>query len=165
MMRLLEDAAGISAGGRQKNVGDRLWDPPPQPVPEAITMPQDSLVKLPEGDDAATTRVLADVPGIYQLTMDGEPRLVAVNVPLDETRTSPMDLERLVTLGVPIGEATSTASRAREAERLTQARREDLEREQKVWWWLILAAACCLLLEAAYAHWLTRRRREAEAAT
>lgn len=163
MMRLLEDAAGISAGGRQKNVGDRLWDPPPQPAPEAIAVPQDSLVKLPDGEESTGYRPLADVPGIYQLTIDGEPRLVAVNVPPDETRTSPMDLERLVTLGVPIGEATSTASRAREAERLTQARREDLEREQKIWWWLILAAAGCLLLEAAYAHWLTRRRRDAEA--
>jgi hypothetical protein len=95
-----------------------------------------------------------DVPGIYTA---GEIQF-AVNVPPEESRTSPMPLEELLKLGVPLA-STDTASTkpGREARKAALLRAAEMESRQKLWRWLIAATLVVLVVETFLAARSSRR--------
>jgi len=153
MIRLLEESAGIAPQSIQRLVGEPLWTNASD-RPTALVLPnQTRLTESSQIADAA----IAQQPGIYTLLQEDEETQIAVNLPPDESRTTPLDLEQLVANGVPMGTAQRTASLARAAEQRQQLHREELEQQQKLWWWLLVALAVILLLESALATWRTRQ--------
>ncbi|MBS0262954.1 MAG: BatA domain-containing protein [Planctomycetes bacterium] len=109
--------------------------------PLSVRPPAGAPVFLPEG----TTRFTAtDRPGIYVAKRGANEVRLAVNLPLSESQTAPMELEQLEQRGVRL---VTAATRSERINRLRQERDMELERRQKVWRWLILAAVGVLLLE------------------
>jgi hypothetical protein len=99
----------------------------------------------------ATTFEGADRPGIYRLAWGGaggQEIPLAVNVPLEESRTAALPADSLERWGAKLvkaeGRGQETAAETATRERRLQL--AELENRQKVWRWLIL---CVLLLLAA----------------
>jgi hypothetical protein len=100
--------------------------------------------------------VETDKPGIYSAAWNGQERLFAVNLPLEERRTAPISQDELARLDVPLAwdseQATAVA-------RVHQQRLQDaeLENRQKLWRWLIVAALAVTFGEIVLSGWLARR--------
>jgi len=114
------------------------------PPSESWSSSQDSAAEVPLSE-----------PGIYRLKWDSENgtqdvRLAANLDPL-ESRTSPLGLDELIALGVPVSE--NSAPLSLEETRQLQAR--ELESRQRFWQWIILAALLLLLAESWLAGRLT----------
>ena len=79
----------------------------------------------------------------------------AVNLAPDESRTLPLPIERLTSLGVPLRTANvQAASETPKNTALIEA--AELEKRQKLWRWAIAAALLVLLLETLFAGRLSR---------
>lgn len=123
-----------------------------------VTPPSESW----SSSQAGGAEVPLSEPGLYRLKWDSENgtqdvRLAANLDPL-ESRTSPLGLDELIALGVPVSE--NAAPLSLEETRQLQAR--ELESQQRFWQWIILAALLLLLAESWLAGWLTSTAAPAE---
>jgi len=100
--------------------------------------------------------VQTDLPGVYNVTGIEPPFRFGVNLAPDESKTTPMAVERLEQLGVPI-QARPAESPQRLAEKEAQRRNSELESHQKLWRWLIVATLVVLIVETWVATRLSRR--------
>jgi len=105
---------------------------------------------------AATPFTDTDVPGIYKASWNGQERLFAVNIPLEESRTAPISQDELVRLGVPLGFESNQAAAVVRAQQ-QHLKDTELENRQKLWRWLIVAALGVTLGEIVLGGWLARR--------
>lgn len=118
-------------------------------------------VKLPDGKtttwDAAARGAFTetDQPGVYVFGEGDSAKPVAVNLAPGEGRLTPLDPQRLRSLGVRFSDASS-AKAAHENDPRKALQLQDAEREsrQKLWKWLALAVLAVLLIET----WLAGRR-------
>ena len=109
--------------------------------------------------NGSTELILADDPGIYKVawTTSSGPRKSLFSANLDplESRTSPLELDELAAIGIPLAKASSEEPSDDEKRQL-QSR--ELEASQRVWQWLILGGLLLLLLET----WLAGRTAESQ---
>lgn len=96
---------------------------------------------------------VAETPGMYVIHFDDEApedpgTRVAVNLAADESRTAPLEVDILSSLGVRVA---GTEAAAVPAEKREQLARRDLESRQKLWRWLLVAGLVVLLTETLYA--------------
>ena len=97
----------------------------------------------------------ADQPGIF--TLEGpRPAVFAVNLDPRESRTEPLEMERLTALKLPF--ALNSKEKAEIVQKREQtALDEQLEKSQKIWRWLIVAAIVLVILETWLGGWLWRK--------
>ncbi|MBK8091492.1 MAG: VWA domain-containing protein [Verrucomicrobiaceae bacterium] len=122
-------------------VGDAL----PLAADQAHTLidPAGKTHSLKPGESFTTTQI-----GLHQLQSTPK-QTFAVNLSPDESRTLPLDPQKLTEYGVKLTtDAESTASAATSAQRLTAT---DTEQRQNLWWWFLIALLAILLLETALA--------------
>ena len=94
-------------------------------------------------------------PGIYNVASVQGPKRFAVNLDGAESRTTPLPLDELERLGVPMSRQTPSA--VREVARKALLQNTELESRQKLWRGLLLAAIVLLLLETWLAGRTARR--------
>jgi hypothetical protein len=122
-----------------------------------MTAESDELVVVrPDGTEfplAAGARSFdkTEQPGIYTVRGGEEPIALAVNLTPRESETAPMEHEQLEQRGVRLGEGRTPEQ---DAELRRQKRREELEREQKMWRYMIVVALVTLIGET----WLAGRK-------
>jgi hypothetical protein len=112
-------------------------------------------VRTPTGREVSVAAdapefALTDGPGVYTVQSSGETHRLAVNLPAEESKTSPFDPEALAALGVEMFKDQSLPSAETVALRQTMQVRE-LESRQQGWRWLLLAALGVVLIETVYA--------------
>lgn len=154
---LLERVEGTAPPPSRLTVGDPL---PLSILGDAkkfeVTRPS-GLEKIYEGGKSEL--ILADDPGIYEVawTTSAGPRksLFAANLDPLESRTSPLELDELAAIGVPLAKAAGEEPSDDEKRQL-QSR--ELEASQRAWQWLILGGLLLLLLET----WLAGRTAESQ---
>jgi hypothetical protein len=105
-----------------------------------------------------------DLPGIYVATFGGKERRLAVNLPLDESRTAPMSPDELARFGVPL-QTTTEFPITQAAERQRHLQQAEIENRQKLWRWLIAGVLAVTFGEIMLSGWLARRVKTVEAAT
>jgi hypothetical protein len=152
---LIDLASGGPAQTASLTVGD--------PVPLPRTADSSAILEKPDGARmtlAAGAKEFsdADQPGIYRLHLDGEEYPFAVNVAATESKTEPMDLDRLEQLGVRL---SANLTRAQRAEQVRQQRDTELESRQRLWRWLIVEAIALLILETWLAGRATKKLQTA----
>ena len=156
---LLERVEGTAPPPSRLTVGDLL----PLSILGAtksceVTSPSGRVETVENKPDGAPL-VLASEPGIYSVSWatDSGPRksLFAANLDPLESRTSPLGLDELAAIGVPLAKAAGEEA-TEEEKRQLQSR--ELEASQRVWQWLILAGLLLLLLET----WLAGRTAESQ---
>ena len=152
---LLERVEGTAPPPSRLTVGDAL---PLSILSDAktfkITRPS-GLVK--DYENGSGELILASEPGIYQVawTPSSGPRksLFAANLDPLESRTSPLGLDELAAIGIPL--ATAAGEEPSDEEK-RQLQSRELEASQRAWQWLILGGLLLLLLET----WLAGRTAE-----
>jgi hypothetical protein len=159
---LLDLSAGPPPGATQYVVGDAL------PLPELPASVAGAVMRRPEGTTlplaAGTGRFEATgQPGFYELTAGGEVFRWAVNLDPAESRLTPLPVEDLERLGVPL-------SRPEPPPQVIAARRQqlqaaELEGRQKLWRWLLVGTLGVLGLETALAGRAARRQALASEVT
>jgi len=152
LFRILEVAGGVPAAADPKRVGDVLNGPGDGRDREAglrVVRPDGSeWVRSTEGSRS----LVADAPGLYQVTTDDYSTPVAVNLEPAESRTGPFDADQLASLGVPL--AKSERQIEIEERRRAQLTFSELEKRQKLWRWFLLGTLTIVMLET----WLGGRR-------
>jgi hypothetical protein len=135
-------------------------------VDDAIALPRSTAPRQLTAPDGAKLEVAADAtsvgatrPGIYQLVADGGQTPIAVNLPPDESRTTPVAAHELAQWGAKLG-ATDADTAADALATKRQLQMIELENRQKLWRWLILAVLAILAVETALAGRLARRTLE-----
>lgn len=99
-------------------------------------------------------------PGLYQVQAeqaDAPAQKFAVNLEIDESKTAPLAIEKLESLGVKflkLGEETKANSPPSEIRR--QALLQELEQKQQIWRWLIIVALVMLGIETLLAKWIVQ---------
>ena len=154
---LLDQAGGFGGQLAQVRVGDsvELSALASRQTRSAMSVrkPDGSVVEIPVGD---TRFAQTDQPGIYEVSASAQPPLqFAVNLDAAESRTTPLPVEELERLGVPL--KTAEVSPARQLAQQQALHNADLEARQKLWRWLIVAALAVLLVETWLAGRFTRR--------
>ena len=153
LLETMLEWSGASIQARfQFHTGDALPAPPSSGGAVQWRKPGGKLTTLPSGAAFLET----DAPGIYAANSGGRERLFAVNLPLEESRTTPMSPDELARLGVPLGwDSEQSAATARVERR--RLRDGELENRQKLWRWLIAAALAVTFGEIVLSGWLARR--------
>jgi hypothetical protein len=148
---MLEQSGAVKEARSDYTIGDVVSLPNEN---EAVTIrkPNTSELKV----DRAQKFTETDEPGIYTVRSTQPLMSFAVNLPPEESRTTPLPLDELERLGVPLKHLEPPSAKQ------TQQRREhlqavELENRQKLWRWLIVAALVILVLETWLAGRLTRR--------
>lgn len=146
---LLTHSLGTAPPPRGLTVGDRL--PLPSDLPEVpVILPTGGVQKVATEQPLETTE-----PGIYVVSApNSDPQKWAVNLDPLESRTTPVSVEELKSLGLPL---TETAAQPTEDEQ-RQLQSRELEARQKYWQWLITAGIVVLMLETWLAGRTTRRQ-------
>ncbi|HUG93236.1 MAG TPA: BatA domain-containing protein [Planctomycetaceae bacterium] len=153
-------AAGEDDGPRRLVVGD--------PLPLASRRGETAAPVTIRTPDAGVIQLAADsamfpaaaVPGVYRISSEaGDERRFTVGLPPEESRTAPMPLERLESLGVRLASTESPEAATSRAARERQLKTEELETRQKYWRWLIVAALGVLVLETWLGGRLARGTR------
>lgn len=119
----------------------------------SIMTPDGQTVKPQAGEP-----VRASQAGLYTI-QSKVPQVIAVNLPPEETRVTPLDPEKLRELGVLLKETgtdAATTAKAEERERLATSEQEG---RQRAWFWLLASMLGVLGLET----WLAGRIREGRA--
>ena len=151
---LLELSGAIKAQSLAYTVGDAV-DLSGLHATNALT------VRKPDG----TTAVLAagvksfsetDTPGVYGVTGAEPPFRFAVNLAAEESKTTPLPMEQLEQLGVPL-KAIPVGTPQQIARREAQLKATELESHQKLWRWIIAATLVVLIGETWVAARLSRR--------
>ena len=160
---ILEASGGLKAQTAQYLVGDRVELPASALAASAaaamgaasvsVRRPDGTTVSVSAGTNHFTQ---TELPGIYAVTGGEKPWRFAVNVAATESRTTPMPVEDLERLGVPVKQLLPRPPRAEEEKR-RQLASADLENRQKLWRWLIVLALVVLLAES----WLAGRTARA----
>ena len=88
-----------------------------------------------------------DAPGIYTASIGGTERKIAVNVPFEESRTSPMPPDELARLGAPLTTIPIYSTDTQNSARQQRLRESEVENHQKLWRWLIATALVLTLGE------------------
>lgn len=167
MYRMLELAAGAVHRPQSLAVGSALaW---PRSTGETATTGETSSKGTVRGPDGVSLTDLptdlpfagTHAPGIYTLEANGVSEAVAVNLAAEESRTAPLPIEHLESLGVRLGATESAEDIRRAKDRERQLQVEELEQTQKLWRWGVLAAIVLLLVET----WLAGRRVSVTSAT
>jgi hypothetical protein len=134
-------------------VGDRL----PTQGMVSLTLPDGQTRAL-----GANEAVRADTPGLHTLTeASGLRTLVAVNLPPEEGRITPLDIARLRELGVRLEEAAAPGSAAAQAQDRERLALTEQEARQRAWLWLLATLLALLAAET----WLAGRSRQASASS
>jgi hypothetical protein len=152
---LLDHAAGPRPPLPQYRVGDSISLPGTGDPPFRMEFPDGTARVLEPGVNQFTDTT---TPGIYSASTSNRSWSFAVNIDPAESRTSPVPLDELERLGVPLQLLAATPQRAGARER--QLHRVEIESRQNLWRWLILAALLILLLESWLAGRLTRPASE-----
>ena len=156
----LDLAGGVAAAPAQYVVGANVALPAEHGA---------GSVRLPDGTSAV---VAADangfggttLPGIYRLELGGRAQRFAVNLDANESRTTPLGLDELEELGLPVAKAKDSAAEATtQSTSLLQG--VEAEGRQKLWRWFIAATLALLLIESVLAGWTARRALRTEEAT
>jgi hypothetical protein len=152
MWSLLELGGGIANVPTQYGVGDSVV----LRAGEALTQ-----VRTPAGEfvalsDKAEFRATMQ-PGIYEAagTAGMSSQRFAVNLDANESRTTPLGLDELEQLGVPLARVEAAATEPAESKTLLQG--IEAESRQKLWRWFIAATLAVLLVESALAGWTARK--------
>lgn len=128
--------------------------------PLRVQKPDGKLVELPAG---TTSFDGTDQVGIYQFQVGEQRQPFAVNLTAAESKTAPLAVETLESLGVRLAKPEDLATpKTVEERRQMQAR--ELEQQQKLWRWLIVAALLLLVAETWYAGLIARRQAGSVAA-
>jgi len=160
LMQTILDWSGSAAPARsQFQIGDSVPSPTSSGAPLTWQKPDEKKVVLAAGTPFTDT----DLPGIYSVTMQGSVRHFAVNVPLDESRTTPLSSDDLARLGVPL-QTTADVPVVKTVETKRRALQEELENRQKLWRWLIVGLLGVALVEIMLGGWLSRRVTTVEVA-
>ena len=119
-------------------------------APVTIQLPDRKSSQLAAGEKTFTNTL---VPGIYTVQTSPQASRFAVHLNADESKTSPMPVEKLESFGVRLTphDASASADEAKRRQRQLLAR--ELESRQKYWRWLIVGAIAVLVLET----WLAGR--------
>jgi len=154
---VLELSGGVSAAATQFRVGDDVPFPPewvPAGSAGMVTFPDGSSLKLAASE---TNFTQITMPGVYQVKAGTIEKRFAVNLDTAESRTSPLPLDELERLGVPVPKATTAAmAHASRGKPLLQSAK--VESRQKLWRWFIVATLGVLLMETAIAGWTARKQ-------
>ena len=160
---LLYSMLELSGGSSAKAAHFLVGDPVPLPADwlqrdgsTAVTLPDGSSVRLAVGQTNFTRALM---PGIYHLKSGKTERRFAVNLDAVESRTSPLPLDELERLGVPVAAAPMETARVAQQKAVLQS--AELENRQKLWRWFVAATLGVLLVETAVAGWMARRRDSA----
>jgi hypothetical protein len=148
---LLEQSGGVASFGTQYAVGESVTLPTGNTA-TAIRTPGGESETLPAG---ATTWATTKQPGIYELTGGVKPQRFAVNLDPNESRTTPLAIDELEQLGVPVARLKTNAATTVENKTVLQG--IEAENRQKLWRWFIAATLALLLAETAVAGWTARR--------
>jgi len=150
---MLELSGEVKPTLAQVLVGDPVALAPTNTAAEVV-------VKKPDGAPAKLSpdgRLLdTDLPGAYAAIAAGVTHRFAVNLDPTESRTTPLALEELERLGLPL-KAPTLAMQKRTEEQKARLQAAELEQRQKLWRWLLLTALAVLVVETALAGWLTQR--------
>ena len=120
------------------------------------------VVRAPDGSESkvavdAPRYDFAAGPGVYEVRSAAGLSRVAVNVAADESKTSPLGLEALESLGVRlVKDENAERSEAAVAERQT-IQVQEMESRQKLWQWCLAAALGVIVVETWYAGRTARR--------
>jgi len=144
---LLDQSSRVPVAHPQYFVGDEI---PLPPGSTALT------VRKPDGKQVSAAAgakfTAADQPGIYSVS-PGTMRFV-VNLSPDESRTSPLGVDRFTALAVPLAREATPA--AEQEKREARAAAVELENRQKLWRWALVAGLLVLFLETLVAGRLSR---------
>jgi hypothetical protein len=116
-----------------------------------------SALQRPDGTSLPSNagRWILDSPGLFKLSEASSTQTIAVNLDPLESKTTPMEVEELHKLGIPVKTTVARSAAAVEKERKwTHA--AELESRQKLWRWLIMAALLFVLVETWFAARLSR---------
>lgn len=154
LFRMLEEASGSASQSENVTVGKEIaW--PRSPTAQTAT----GVARKPDGTERKDLAVdvpyaETDLPGVYTLQSGNQSETVAVNLAADESRTAPLPMEQLESLGVRLGAVETSAELRRNKERQRQLQIEELEETQKLWRWGILLTIALLLAET----WIAGRK-------
>ncbi len=154
---LLELSGGIKAPVISHTVGDAVdlaavtTGSLPPATPLSIRKPDGTTATLPANE----TRFVPDMPGLHTV-LANPPLEFAANLAPEESRTTPLAVEELQRMGVPVNATGAippdTAGKKRAAVQSTE-----LEGRQKLWRWLIAVTLLVLMVETWIAARLSRR--------
>lgn len=150
---LLELGGGIATVPTQYGIGDsvvlRASDAATQ-----VRTPAGAVVSLTAGAGEFKEAVQ---PGVYEATgaAGSRPQRFAVNLDPNESRTTPLSMDELEQLGVPIARTAAAATETVESKTVLQG--IETENRQKLWRWFIVATLAVLLIESALAGWSARK--------
>ncbi len=116
--------------------------------------PSGETIEIPSEAAGFTT---TDEPGIYQLSIDGKDVPIAVNLSVEESRTTPLAPEELEHRGARLGAQPSADDLAAVERKLKM---NELEQRQKLWRWLIVGVLGILVAETALAGRLARQTKQ-----
>ncbi|HSV98775.1 MAG TPA: BatA domain-containing protein [Sedimentisphaerales bacterium] len=105
--------------------------------------------------------IATNLPGIYAVQSPTGSRNFAVNLAPAESRTEPMAVEDLETMGISLGSVSDVASTLG-AQAMQHSSFAQMESQQKLWRWILVAALSMLLIETWLGGWLTRSGPTAE---
>ncbi len=157
MQTILDWSGGAAPARSQFQIGESI--PSPVSSGEALQWrkPDGKVVSLAAGNPFTET----DLPGVYTVTAGAKLRRFAVNLPLEESRTSPLSPDDLARLGVPL-RSTAEFSAAKSPGAQHRLLQGELENRQKLWRWLIVGLLAVALVEIALGGWLGRRVKTLE---
>lgn len=157
MQTILDWGGGAAPARSQFQTGESI--PSPVSSGEALQWrkPDGKVVSLAAGKPFTET----DRPGVYTVVAGAKLRRFAVNLPLDESRTSPLSPDDLARLGVPL-RSTAEFSAAKSPGAQHRLLQGELENRQKLWRWLIVGLLAVALVEIALGGWLGRRVKTLE---
>ena len=155
---VLEASGGLKMQTAQYGVGDRVE------VPASALGAAGFSVRRPDGTTVSVGAgtnlfVGTELPGIYGVSGGEKLWRFAVNVAAAEGRTTPMPVEDLERIGVPVKQL-ATRKTKQEEEKQRKLVAAELENRQKLWRWLIVLALVVLLAES----WLAGRTTRVPAA-
>lgn len=103
--------------------------------------------------DEATGKITFEKPGLYSVRGSKWSQQLAVQLPISESRLTPMDSSVLQQFGL----ATEKLQTDQEiADRLRQMKIEELEQQQKIWKWILVTGLAILLVETFVAGWAAK---------
>jgi hypothetical protein len=165
MQRMLDWSGASSPTRFQFLTGDTIPSPASASISSANTAtiewqkPDGKKISLP----AASPFTETDTPGVYTASFEGKGRRYAVNLPLDESRTAPLDPGELARLGVPL-QTISEVSVTKILEQKRHLQEAELENRQKLWRWLIAGVLAVIFWEIILGGWFARRIKTTEVA-
>lgn len=153
MWSVLEGALGDASNSSAQSVGQPIRRPARLTGELAVRLPDGQTVPWPaaEGDFRRT-----EDPGRYEVVSDFDAEVIAINIPPEESRTDPVNLELLEAAGVKLSSEAIRPTVPTSPDLLRQQQVQELEERQQLWKWLLLAAGGLLMVES----WLGGRRQQ-----